>query len=129
MDQSCCTASEMLLWSFLMAWAKSVVKVFLFNCLPEPSYTTVFPNSRHPPSKAMTAFTIVSSARSEVQVIIIIIIIIIIYENYYIQWLLLLFIGIFSASLSGSGNFVLFDSLDGTGVYSQMIYVIFQCCA
>ncbi len=75
----------------------------------------------------MIAFTIVSAPRSEVQVIIIIIIII--YENYYIQWLLLLFIGIFSASLSGSGNFVLFDSLDGKRFYSQMFCVIFQCCA
>ncbi len=46
----------------------------------------------------------VSSARSEAQAI---------YENYYIQWLLLLFLVIYSASLSGSDDFVLFDSLDG----------------
>ncbi len=39
----------------------------------------------------------------------------IIYENDYIQWLLLLFLVIFSASLSGSDEFVLFDSLDGNG--------------
>lgn len=65
----------------IIASAQSVVKVFLFNRLPEQFYTTVFPNSRNPPSKAMTAFTIVSSARSEVQVIITII-----NESYYIQW-------------------------------------------
>ncbi len=34
-----CTASEMLLWSFLNEWAKSVIKVILYNCLLELSYT------------------------------------------------------------------------------------------
>ncbi len=47
----------------------------------------------------------------------------------YIQWLLLLFFVIFSASLSGSDDFVLFDSLDGNDAYSQMFYVILQFCA
>ncbi len=56
----------------------SVFKVFLYNCLPELSYTSAFPDSRHPPSG--------------------------------IQWLLLLFLVIFSASLSESDHFVLFDS-------------------
>ncbi len=37
------------------------------------------------------------------------------YENDYIQWLLLLFLLIFSVSLSGSDDFVLFDLLDGNG--------------
>ncbi len=36
----------------------------------------------------------------------------IICENYYYQWLLLLFLVIFSVSLSGSDDFVLFDWLD-----------------
>ncbi len=36
------------------------------------------------------------------------------------------FLVIFSASLSGSDQFVLFDSLDGNGAYSQMFYAIFQ---
>ncbi len=44
----------------------------------------------------------------------------IIYENDYIQWLLLLFFMIFSASLSGGDYFVLFESLDGNGACSQM---------
>ncbi len=35
---------------------------------------------------------------------------------------------IFSASLPGSDNFVLFDSLDGNGACSQMFYAIFQFC-
>ncbi len=39
----------------------------------------------------------------------------IIYDNYYIQWVLLLFLVIFSASLSESDDFVLFDSLDENG--------------
>ncbi len=60
---------------------------------------------------------IVSSARSEVQVI------------FYI-WKLLysvaspIFLVIFSASLSGSDDFVLFDSLDGNSAYLQMFYAI-----
>ncbi len=58
MDRSCCTPSQMLLWSFWDDWAKSVVKVFLDNCLPELSYTTAFPNSRHPAPKALTAFIV-----------------------------------------------------------------------
>ncbi len=33
---------------------------------------------------------------------------------------------IYSASLSESDDFVLFDSLDGNGAYSQMFYAIFQ---
>ncbi len=33
---------------------------------------------------------------------------------------------IFRASLSGSDDFVLFDSLDGNSVYSLMFYAIFQ---
>ncbi len=33
---------------------------------------------------------------------------------------------IFSAGLSGSDDFVLFDSLDGNSAYWQMFYVIFQ---
>ncbi len=47
-------------------------------------------------------------------------------EKYYFQWFLLLFLVIFSASLLGSDNFVLFISLDGNGAHSQMFYAIFQ---
>ncbi len=47
-------------------------------------------------------------------------------ENVYIQWLLLLFLVIFSASYSESDDFVLFDSLDGNGAYLQMFYAIFN---
>ncbi len=36
--------------------------------------------------------------------------------NYYIQWLLLLFLVVFSASLSGRDDFDLFDSLDENSV-------------
>ncbi len=35
----------------------------------------------------------------------------------------------YSASLSESDDFVLFDSLDGNGACSQMFYAIFQFCA
>ncbi len=45
----------------------------------------------------------------------------IIYENDYIQWLLLY---IFSASLSGSDDFVLFDSLNGN---SCALFAIVLC--
>ncbi len=37
------------------------------------------------------------------------------YDNYYIQWLLLLFLVIFSVSFSGSDDFLLLDLLDGNG--------------
>ncbi len=40
-DWSRSTASEMLLWSFWNTWAKSVIKVFLYNCL----IRLVFPDS------------------------------------------------------------------------------------
>ncbi len=43
-DRSHSTASDML-WLFGNVRAKSVIKVFLYNCLPEMSYTTAFPNS------------------------------------------------------------------------------------
>ncbi len=36
---------------------------------------------------------------------------------------------IFSASLLGSDDFVLFVSLDGNGAYSLMFCAIFQFCA
>ncbi len=37
----------------------------------------------------------------------------IIYENHYVQWLLLVLLEIFRASLLGSDGSVLLDSLDG----------------
>ncbi len=65
------------------------------------------------------------SAHSGVQVIYYIL-----YENYYIQWPLpLFFILIFSACLSGSDDFVFFDSLDGNGAYLQMFYATLEFCA
>ncbi len=45
----------------------------------------------------------------------------IIHENYYTQWLLLLFLVIYSAGLSGSDDFVLFDLLDGNGAYLHIL--------
>ncbi len=50
------------------------------------------------------------------------------YENYYINWLLALFLVIFSASLSGSDDFVLFDLSDGNCAYLQMFYATLQFC-
>ncbi len=52
------------------------------------------------------------------------------YENYYINRLLALFLGIFSASLSGSDDFVLFDleTVDGNCAYLQMFYATLQFC-
>ncbi len=47
--------------------------------------------------------------------------------HYYIKWLLLLFLVIFSACLSGSDGFVLFDSLNEN--VSQMFYAILQFCS
>ncbi len=83
----------MLLWSFWKTWAKSVIKVFLYNCLKQ----------QHPPPNAVTAHLLSLRRKSFIR-----------YENDYIQWLLLVFLEIFSASLSGSEYFVLFDS-DGNG--------------
>ncbi len=64
--------------------------------------------------------------------------IIFIYDKYYyIQWLLLVFLVIFNASLPGSDDFVLFDLLDGNGdfvsaknsvsVHTQQQLQSFQC--
>ncbi len=72
----------------------SVFKVFLYNCLPELSYTSAFPDSRHPPLLWGTSNLLYMKI---------------------IQWLLLLFLVIFSASLSESDHFVLFDSFNGKG--------------
>ncbi len=60
-----------------------------------------FPNSRHQLPKAMTALNVLrllALRRKEF----------IICENYHIQWLLLIFLTIFSASLSGSDKFFSF---------------------
>ncbi len=61
---------------------------------------------QHPPLKAMTAFIVLRLLALRCKSFIV-------YENYYIQWLLLVFLLIFSTSLSESDDFVLFDSLDG----------------
>ncbi len=63
---------------------------------------------QHPPPKAMTAFIVLRLLALRCKSFII-------YEKYYIQWLLLVLLVIFSASLPGSDDFVLFDSLDGNG--------------
>ncbi len=46
------------------------------------------------------------------------------HENDCIQWVLILFLVIFNASLSGSDDFVLFDSLHGNCAYLKMFNVI-----
>ncbi len=107
------------IWNVVMVILKCPSKVcrqvFLYNCLPERSATTVFPNSWHSPPKAR--HLLICSLK--VQVIYI----------YYIwqllnKWLLLLFFVIFSSSLSGSDDFVISNSLDGNAAYSQMFYAI-----
>ncbi len=67
------------------------VKVFLYNCLTRQRSQTAASSSEH-----STAFIVFRN----------------LYENYC-QWLLLVFLVIFSASLSGSDDFILFDSFDG----------------
>ncbi len=74
---------------------------------------------QHPPSKAMTAFIVfrlLALRRKSFNID----------ENYYIQWLLLLFLVVYCAGWSGSDDFVLFDSLDETLLFSKKIYAIFQ---
>ncbi len=46
--------------------------------------------------------------------------------DHNIQWLLLVFLVIFSAGLSGSDDFDVFDSVDGSRAYLQMFFVIIQ---
>ncbi len=96
------------------------VNVFLYICLPERSATTVLPNRSHPPTKARPLL-LCFICSLEVQVVYYRL-----FENYYNQWLLLVLLVRFSAGLSGSDDFVLFDSLDGNSAYWQMFYVIFQ---
>ncbi len=96
-----------LLWSFWNAWVKSVVKVFLYNCLTRQRSQTAASSSEH-----STEFIVFCN----------------LYENYC-QWRLLVFLVIFS--LSGSDDFILFDSVDGNralfaNVLCDIIY-IFYC--
>ncbi len=106
--------------SFWSARAKSVVKVFLYNCLPVWSATTAFPTADiHLQKQDRIYCVFICSLEVQVNYYWL-------FEIYYNQWPLLLFLMIFSASLSGSDDFVLFDSLDGNGAYSQMFYAIFQ---
>ncbi len=46
------------------------------------------------------------------------------YENDCIQWVLILFLVIFNASLSGSDDFVLFDSLHGNCIHKCDIPIL-----
>ncbi len=55
----------MLLWSFWNAWGKSVIKVFLCNCLKRPCSHTAASTSESNDS----IYCYVSSSRSEAQVI------------------------------------------------------------
>ncbi len=112
----------MLLWSFRNAWAKSVVKVFVYNCLQNSltrlhSQTAGIHLRKQWPHLLLCLLT--PRCKS-----------FIINKKYYIPWPLpLFFILIFSASLAGSDDFVLFDSLDGNGAYSQMFYATLEFCA
>ncbi len=86
----------------VMVVLKSQIKVaFLYNCLNRLRSQTAAS-----PLKAMTTFIVLRLLALRCKSFIV-------YENYYIQWLLLVFLVIFSASLSRSDDFVLFDSLDG----------------
>ncbi len=84
------------------ARAKSVIKVFLYNCLPELLHDCVL--KQQASLKAMAAFILICLLGYKSFIM---------YENYYVQCILLLFLVIYSVGLSGSADFVLFDSLDG----------------
>ncbi len=73
----------------------------------KPALHDCVPKQQHPPLKAMTAFIVLHLLSLRPKSFII-------YENDYIQWLLLLFLCIFSGSLSGSDDFVLFDSINNS---------------
>ncbi len=85
-----------------------IVKYVLLDMFPSPCFYKHFevshqkPVTETPHLEKITAFILFVRHK-----------LFITYENYYIQWLLLLFLVIFSASLSESDDFVLFDSLDG----------------
>ncbi len=89
----------MLLWSFCKAWGKSVIQVFLYNCLTRLRSQTAASASERSDS-------IVLRPLAPRQVI-------------FHTWKLLysvaspIFLVIFSGSLPGSDDLVLFDSLDG----------------
>ncbi len=78
--------------------------VFLHDCVPK---------QQHPPPKAMTAFTVFRLLVLRCKRFFI-------FADYYIQWLLLVFLVLFSASLPGSDHFVLFD-LDGNGALFENV--------
>ncbi len=94
---------------------KSLVKLFLYYFLPELLRDCV-PVSRYPWKQWLHSLCFVCSLLWHMSFII--------FENYYIQWLLPLILGIFSASLTGSDDFVLFDSYR-----MEMFYVTFRFCA
>ncbi len=78
--------------------------VFLHDCVPK---------QQHPPLKAMTAFTVFHLLVLRRKRFFI-------FADYYILWLLLVFVVLFSASLPGSDHFVLFD-LDGNGALFENV--------
>ncbi len=81
-----------------------------------------FPKQQHPPLKAMTAFTVFHMLALSAQVMI--------YANYYIQWLLLLFLVIFSATVYQEVT-ILFSLTRWMEMVliRKCFYVIFQFCA
>ncbi len=80
--------------------SKSVIKVFLYNCLTRLRSQTAA--SAYERSDSIVLRPLTPRRKS-----------FFIHEHYYIQWLLLVFLVIFSGSLPGSDDLVLFDSLDG----------------
>jgi len=103
-----------------MTEPKSVIKVVWNNYLPELSYMTTFPNSRYLPPKVlhfMRSLHFVCPLCHASHLL------------YEYLWLLLLFLVIFSTSLSGSDDFVLSTQWTEMLIYSQMFYAIFPFCA
>ncbi len=108
----------MLLWSFWKTWAKSVVKVFLYNYLLHDCVL----KHQHPPLKVITALCLVCSLWGA--------------SNLCHIWKLLysvaspVFLVIFSATVYQE-VMILFSLTRWmeTVLYSQMFYAIFQFCA
>ncbi len=87
-----------------------------YFCMIVLTYTTALPNSSMRLWKQWPQFHLLTMRRKSF----------IMYEKDYIQWLLLVFLVLYSAGWSASDDFVLFDLLDETVLYSEMYYVILQ---
>ncbi len=102
-----------LFWSFWNAWAKSVIKLglFLYNCLTRlRSQTAGIHLWKQWQRLLCFACSLWDTSNLSFMKII-----------EWKKWLLLLFLVIFSASLSGSDYFVFFDTLDGNGALSHVL--------